>query len=436
MVNKMNTIFEYLMGSVLLSLFFIYSGKKNFGVRWKLNLKTLLVIFAMVIIITVNYMYLDNIAKTSVAYLTILISYRILFDRPIIQCVIAAVVPCILMAIGEVSFIAIISVLNLLGISVGVMELIGGFFANLIIVLLSLLMLMIVYKRISKLLSKVGEYNKLTLIITFILLVTINCTLFYKLYFHKYQVDNYLLFNAFLILSLSYIAFVLIKQQYDKIKISDEYGKYVEYSKQSEKLVDQYSINQHENKNELIIIKSMVHKNNKELLEYLDEIISSKDNIDDAWIRSLRYLPFGGLKGIIHNKVSEMKDKYINVFLNISKSVENSKLKNLSIKDNNQLSKILGVFLDNAMEAAILSEDKEISICVFLEDNEVVFEISNTYITDIDISRIYEMGHTSKGRGRGYGLSLVNAVIKENKIFTNEVKKIDKYFVQILKIKM
>ena len=130
-----------------------------------------------------------------------------------------------------------------------------------------------------------------------------------------------------------------------------------------------------------------------------------------------------------------MKDNGINALLNISKDIENSKLKELSIKENNQLSKILGVFLDNAKEAAFLSEDKEVSVSVYIDDSDIVFEISNTYTGDIDLSKIYTIGGTTKGKGRGYGLVLVDSIIKENKIFTNEVKKVDKYFVQVLKIK-
>lgn len=432
----MEQILQYLIGSIFMSIYFVHSGKLLFKDVFDKSLKNFIIMLFLIIFIIVNYMILDNIIKTATLYLMVLIIYRLIYNRSVLQCAMVSFVSYLGIALGEVSFIAVLSLIKLLGISINVTLLSGMAVTNIIILFFATLFILIVCKPISNLLKKIKEYNKITLIATFTLLLTTICTLFYKLYFHKYKVDNYLLFNLVLVLALAYIAFIIIKQQYDKSKLSDEYEKYVNYSKHSEKLVDQYSISQHENKNELIIIKSMVHKNNKELLEYLDEIISSKDNIDEAWIRYLRYLPFGGLKGIIHNKISEMKDNGINVFLNISKEIENSKLKDLNIKHNNQLSKILGVFLDNAREAALLSEDKEVAVSVYMEADVVIFEISNTYINDVDLSKIYNVGNTSKGKGRGYGLALVESLLKENKIFKNDVKKIDNYFVQILKIQI
>lgn len=430
----MKEIIEYLIGSLFLCYFFVNSCKLLFKSKIIKNFKSAITIIILMIALMLNYMFLDNMPRTAVAYITILVFNRTLFKKPILQCAIAAFVSYVLLALGELSFIACISIINLTGISIDIMDLSGSAFTNLIISLFSTLYLLLVYRPLSKIINKIKENNKIMLIITFTLFVVVNCMFFYKIYLRDYQFDKHLILNSALLIALSYIAFILIKQQYDKSRISDEYEKYVEYSRQSEKLVEKYCISQHENKNELIIIKSMVNKNNKALIEYLNEIISNKDNIDEAWIRPLRYLPFGGLKGIIHNKISEMKEIGINVFLDISKGISNCNLKKLTIKENNQLSKIIGVFLDNAKEAASLSNDKEVSVCAYIDQNSIVFEISNTYVEDIDISKIYNAGVSSKGKDRGYGLALVDSILSENKMFVNEVKKIDKYFVQILKI--
>jgi len=227
----------------------------------------------------------------------------------------------------------------------------------------------------------------------------------------------------------------LLKGNFYKARINNEYEEYVRYSKESEQLVERYSISQHENKNELIIIKSMVDKKNIKLLEYLDEIIKSKDNIKKSWIRYLRYIPFGGLKGIIHNKISNMIDNNIDVFLNISKAVQKSNLCHLTMKENEQLCKIVGVFLDNALEAGMLSTKREVSILIYIENQYTVFEISNSYHGKIDIDDIYLTGYSSKGKRHGYGLPLVKAIVEENNIFENTTELSDDYFVQILKVK-
>lgn len=430
----LTTILETFISSIFVGTFFVYYGCKLFNKCFKLNYKLIITTILLIIFVTFNYLFLDNILKTTFLYLTVLLAYKILFDKIILRCAVASFISYLNLVLGEVIFIIIISILSLLGVAIDISSLLGAITTNVIIVFFALTVGRMMRNKVSMFLQKIKDYSKITLIITFSLLLAVFCSLFYKVYFHKCEFDIYLIFNVLLVITLAYIAYVVLKQYYDKIRLGDEYEKYVEYSKQSEKLVDQYSISQHENKNELIIIRSMVHKNNNKLLEYLDEIIASKDNIDEAWIRHLRYLPFGGLKGIIHNKISEMKDNGINVFLNISKKIGRSKLKDLTIKNNNQLSKIVGVFLDNAKDAALCSQEKEVSLCAYVDNNEIVFEISNTYLDKTDLSKISQPGVTTKGKGHGYGLTLVDSILRENKMFQNETKQIDKYFIQILKI--
>ena len=129
-----------------------------------------------------------------------------------------------------------------------------------------------------------------------------------------------------------------------------------------------------------------------------------------------------------------MKDLGIKTFLDISKDVGKSNLKAMTIKENSQLVKIIGVFLDNAKEASLISDEKEVSTCVYVEDNNVVFDISNSFNGTLDLSKIYNAGISSKGKNRGYGLALVKSIIDENNMFENETKIVNGYFVQKLKV--
>lgn len=430
----MGQVIQYFISGIFLGIYFLYIGSKFFGEKLPKSFKLILTGLLLMIFITANYMWLDNFLKTAALYLAVLITYRIVFRKNILQCAISSFLTITFLAIGEVIFIILVSSLEFTGIISDLTFLMGAVISNLAISIFAVSLGLIIYKPVNKFIGKIREHSKVTLVITFFLLLAAMSSLFYKIYFHDIKFDIYLIFNLFLVLTLAYIAYIIIKQYYDKIKLGEEYKKYVEYSKQSEKLVNQYSISQHENKNELIIIRSMVHRNNKKLIEYLNEIISTKDNINDGWIRYLQYLPFGGLKGIIHNKICEMKENNIKVFLNISKNIVNSQLKDLTVKENAQLLKIIGVFLDNAKDAAIISVEKEVSICIYFDDGKIFFEISNTYNSEVDLSKINIAGITTKGKGRGYGLALVESLIRENKIFINETKKKDNYFVQTLKI--
>ena len=104
------------------------------------------------------------------------------------------------------------------------------------------------------------------------------------------------------------------------------------------------------------------------------------------------------------------------------------------MKENVQLSKIIGVFLDNAREASLLSCEKEVSICIYMDTKRVVFEIANTYADSININKIYDCGHSTKGKNRGYGLPLVKMIVDESNIFENTTELQGQYFIQKLVI--
>ena len=392
-----------------------------------------MIIFLM-IFITVNYMLLDNVAKIVTLYVFLLMTYKILFKNNITQCAIASLISYFLLIIGEIIFIIALTVLHKLGLISNIDAFAGSTIANILISIIALSISFVIKRMVNKTISKVKENNKFGIVFTFIGILIAIGSLLYKMDFNDWKFDYTLIMNIIIILCFIYIGIIIIKQYLDKIRIGEDYEKYLEYSKQTEKLVEQYSISQHENKNELIIIKSMVHKNNTKLLGYLDEIITSKDNIDNAWIRYLRYIPFGGLKGMIHNKVSIMLDQNINVFVNVGREVLNSCLKDLNMKENVQLSKIIGVFLDNAREASLLSCEKEVSICIYMDTKRVVFEIANTYADSININKIYDCGHSTKGKNRGYGLPLVKMIVDESNIFENTTELQGQYFIQKLVI--
>lgn len=422
------------IGSILVGLFFVYSGSKLLNTKITKGLKTFLMLFFIIILLTLSSLFFENALKMMMIYIIVLFIYKESFHKNVSQCSFAALISYLLLVIGELIFAVGIAVVDKFVGAGSIDKYPGNLFVNLSISLIALLILLLIYKPFRNYISKIKENSKASLIFTFALLLVTIWFLFYKIYINDFKFDEILLINGFLIIAMIYICVIMIKQRYDKSRLSEEYETYVEYSKQSEKLVEQYSISQHENKNELIIIRSMVHKNNVTLLSYLDEILKSKDNIENAWIRHLRYIPFGGLKGIMHNKISEMMDLNIKVFIDISKEIEKSNLKKLTIKENSQLLKIVSVLLDNAREASVKSEQKECSICIYMEKDVIIFEIANSYEDFIDINSINAPGFSSKGKNRGYGLTIVKNIVEDNSIFENISEIRNGYFVQIIKI--
>ena len=97
--------------------------------------------------------------------------------------------------------------------------------------------------------------------------------------------------------------------------------------------------------------------------------------------------------------------------------------------------KILGIFLDNALEAAEESNEREINI-VFRRsaaDKVQIFSIENTYKDkDVDTEKIFEKDFSTKNRNSGIGLWEVKNIVDRNENVTLLTSKDKKFFTQKL----
>ena len=115
-------------------------------------------------------------------------------------------------------------------------------------------------------------------------------------------------------------------------------------------------------------------------------------------------------------------------------------LKTLNIKTYD-LSKMLGILLDNAIEAASKCEEKEINVIIRKDNkaNRQLFIIENTYSNkDVDTEKIFEKGYTSKTdediQNHGIGLWEVRKILKKNNNLNLFTSKDIKLFKQQLEI--
>lgn len=75
--------------------------------------------------------------------------------------------------------------------------------------------------------------------------------------------------------------------------------------------------------------------------------------------------------------------------------------------------RILGIYFDNAIEAARESREKKLEFSFLLEEDGVSFLLANTYPDKaLTLSQLSGCGYTTKGAGHGNGLSIVNDILK------------------------
>lgn len=312
----------------------------------------------------------------------------------------------------------------------------GSVLGNITILILFTIITYIFKRLLRKIINnKITNNTK----IVFFAILTIICTLmFFYTIIKEFRFNNNVLIYLIAIVVLLTVLFSLIKQTIENRNLTEKYEKILEFMTSYEKEIENQRILRHETKNEFLTIRGKIHDKVKEskILAYIDEILKEKIEVKQEEYAKFGYLPANGIKGLCYLKTQEAQDKGLNTNINISKRIENSNIYKLNIKEQKDLGKILGVFLDNAIEASLTSKDKEFGIEAYLNlKKECQIIISNTYDTKIDTSKIGKKGFSTKGAKRGHGLLLVNHIVANNKIFEVKTNITQGLYIQTLTIK-
>ena len=244
-----------------------------------------------------------------------------------------------------------------------------------------------------------------------------------------------------IIMAIIFISIIItsktIELKYEKI--SHKYETSISSLKEYEVMIDKFRVDTHENKNEFLTIRNMLKDKNKkeDVVKYIDKLIDNKIKDNDKIMKKTAKIPEGGLRATIYSKLCLMDKLKIKYNLNISREVRTTDLIKLDEDLVLKICKILGVFLDNAIEAVKGLKKKEISIDVYTLDGKLCIDITNNFKGSLDLDKISNAKYTTKGDGHGYGLTLVNNLLEEEPNRLENEKSINRdTFTQTLKIKM
>lgn len=253
------------------------------------------------------------------------------------------------------------------------------------------------------------------------------------LYWNSFS--NLLVINSFIICILVFAA-LYFKENSDRNKLAHQYDKLLGHVQVYENLIIEKSKDQHEYKNQLIMLRGLIDKKNKKAIEYVNELLDiNNKEINYNWLTRLNNIPSGGLKGLIYYKVSQMQEKGIEVYIDISKDLGQESIWGTCDQYLRDISRVIGVYIDNAIEASIHANKKYIILEAELADENIIFSFSNTYAGSVDVINIDNPGFSTKGKGKGYGLSLVKDIISRNDCLEQQREINGIYYVQKLIIK-
>ncbi len=242
-------------------------------------------------------------------------------------------------------------------------------------------------------------------IILVVLLITFNE---YNL---KSNVEFYIniFITIFMFISIIYVVYNKIQ----KSAYENKYNEVMEYVTRYEKIINEQGKKNHEYNNQLMVLKGYLDKPDR-LKDYLELIIGEHKTGQNYTVKQLGFLPDGGIKGLLYHKLSKMEEEGIKSYLYVDQGMQELSEDIFDIKTCQDITKILGVFIDNAIDASSKADQKEIEIDFKVQKDCLIISVANTYDNKTDVNKIGKKGYSTKGAGHGFGLSIVKDISKNN----------------------
>lgn len=291
------------------------------------------------------------------------------------------------------------------------------FYLRLIIYLVISFCLAYIIKRLIHYLHRYLD-QKMALIFTVVSILMIS--LFY-LNIYPYLMNGdigLLLANGTFILLLTggffTLSFMLIRvkmQRYQMKSEKQEYEHFKSYVAAVEQINSDMQKFRHDYLNVLLSMKGFIQARDMDgLADYFDEGIlkfEHKTLLSSKVLKTLERLKNPSLKGLLFNKFIYGHEQDIPITLEIAEPIHLPK-----IKSHIELIRIVGILLDNAIDNSTIHPSHRIEIAMVNLNDSVLLVIRNQINpTKFDIKKIFDEGYTTKGKGRGIGLSNIKSII-------------------------
>ena len=379
--------------------------------KFKYSVKNIILILISAGLITYTAIEpsLSGAPRAYISYILMIILENIIFDDDIKKTIIYGTFCYILVVVSEIVLDIFLLITKLVDLQAIDKSVFGKFVFSILMILPSYLIASIEkVKIIASLIEKL--FKKSIIWIFFIMLFLIVTLIIAYENISNLSIENYFA-NIVLLIIFTILVLMIIINQYRINKEINNTKILLDFMSEYEKKIDEDRINRHEMLNNLLILKSYNNKNSKTFNSTLDSFIDlyNKSNVR---IKNIYKLP-SGLKGIIYYKINQIKNENISININISKQLTNA-FEKLNNKTYVIVCKIIGITFDNAIEASIKSKEKVINFEAYEEGDNIVIEIINTFNGKVNLNKINERNYTTKGKGRGLGLYIVQRLVKNN----------------------
>lgn len=280
------------------------------------------------------------------------------------------------------------------------------------------------FKEVFKLLTMKTNIMIISLlIVTFIIFYT-NIIVGRKMGFTKEVINmSIILFFMYFLVALT-IIFSLIKslsKEFEARAMKNDYNNIKEYAINLEILNDDIKKFKHDYINILSSLLGYIDENDLEGLKtYFNNSIIPIGNSfrsNNYRLALLKNIKIQHLKGIISSKIIKAQQLGLDIYIDILDPIYEIKM------DSIDLVTVIGIILDNAIEGALESEDKDVKMALIKNKNDLVLLFINSCIKDNPpCYKLFQKGFSTKGEDRGLGLYTLKKITSKYSNVTLETK--------------
>ena len=420
-----------LMSSVL----YLWDKLLDRNIDYK-NYRLYLTLVGMMLTSITNFFVVNKFIRIALITIILMLFFKYLYRESLNKTIITPIFTQVIIFIAEF-LCALIFLLIFGNESNATIDFLGNFAINLVIAgtLFALSQLSFTKKVYNKLLKATDRINSIQLcLFCVVAMIILNLSL-YETY-KEVQIQYILIFNVGVTLLVLIIMYYSFKTQNKYNKVSNKYNIAIKSLNDYENMMAKYRIASHENKNLLLTIRAMIVNKDKDIPKYIDSIIEERYIDDEKLLFNVSSIPSGGLRSTIYSEILKIKENKIDYILNIDREIRTVDLIELDTNTVIDICKIIGVFIDNSIEAVVNLKRRNINIELYVQNNNLCIKVSNNYSGNINMAKINDDGYTTKGKNHGYGLSLVKNIVKNNSTFKHETEISKNIFSQILIIKI
>ncbi|MGT2751572.1 GHKL domain-containing protein [Streptococcus porcinus] len=207
----------------------------------------------------------------------------------------------------------------------------------------------------------------------------------------------------------------------------------VHYGNHLEKLYKEITVFKDTYFNKLAILGKAIEAKDISLIRnvYESTVTEAREYWDDKHynISKLSNIGMPSIKSLLSAKIIKAEKLGITVNLEVPDHINNTYISRFD------LLLLISIFCDNAIEAAIESTAKTITIAYFKSEGKQILVVANSCLEKrVNINRIFKEGVSTKGKGRGIGLANVLNIVQKYSNLSLSTQSKDYTFQQLITI--